>query len=488
MVQQYNDPAGGNPSSVGGQIRIDAYKKQALIDVQKEQYFSQLADTTVMPKHFGKTIKCYHYLPLLDDANLNDQGIDAAGVIANGILGTYKVTIGITPANEVSTGNGYVTRYAVGEATLAANALANAKLAAEAILAELNVLDTDYDTSKAALEAEDWVFEENQEVPNTGNLYGSSKDIGSIQGKLPVLSETGGRVNRVGFTRIELEGTIQKLGFFEEYTKESMDFDTDEMLEQHINREMLYGANEIVEDMLQIDLLNSTGITRYGGEATKVSEITGEGTVSEITYEDLQRVAIQLDDNRCPKMTKIITGSRMIDTRVIDAARFLYIGSELIPQIKRMVDPFGNAAFIPVQQYAAAGTLAVGEIGTIDQFRIIVVPEMVHYAGAGANVTANGGYRSSLADESDDGTATPTERYDVYPMLCVGDGSFTTVGFQTDGKTVKFSIKHSKPEDDISYSQADPYGEKGFMSIKWYYGFMILRPERIAKLLTVATW
>lgn len=38
-----------------------------------------------------------------------------------------------------------------------------------------------------------------------GNLYGSSKDIGTIEGKLPLLTENGGRVDRVGFTRLELE-------------------------------------------------------------------------------------------------------------------------------------------------------------------------------------------------------------------------------------------------------------------------------------------
>lgn len=33
-----------------------------------------------MPKNMGKKIKRYVYVPLLDDANINDQGIDAAGV------------------------------------------------------------------------------------------------------------------------------------------------------------------------------------------------------------------------------------------------------------------------------------------------------------------------------------------------------------------------------------------------------------------------
>ena len=122
MTRQYNAPAGGTPSDVGTQFRNEYYQKQALVEARKEQYFSQLADVTSMPKNMGKKIVRYHYIPLLDNANVNDQGLDAAGaVIAN------------------------------------------------------------------------------------GNLYGSSKDIGTISGKLPSLSENGGRVNRVGFKRKTLK-------------------------------------------------------------------------------------------------------------------------------------------------------------------------------------------------------------------------------------------------------------------------------------------
>ena len=80
MTQQYKDPAGGTPSTVGNQMNTFYYQRKALIEAKKEQYFQPLASTTAMPKHFGKKIKRYHYLPLLDDANLNDQGIDATGV------------------------------------------------------------------------------------------------------------------------------------------------------------------------------------------------------------------------------------------------------------------------------------------------------------------------------------------------------------------------------------------------------------------------
>ena len=391
MPMIYNNPAGGDASSIGAQFNTSYYHKKALIEARKEQFFSQLADTTNMPKNMGKSIKLYHYLPLLDDANVNDQGIDAAGV---------------TSAN--------------------------------------------------------------------GNLYGSSKDVGTITTKLPALSEAGGRVNRVGFTRVTIEGSIEKFGFFDEYTQESLDFDTDEELEMHVNREMVKGANEMTEDALQIDLLNAAGVIRYGGAATAANEITAEGaTPSLVDYNDLMRLSIDLDNNRCPKHTKIITGTRIVDTKVLPAARVMYIGSELLPTVRKMKDPFNNQAFIPVQQYAAAGDTLLGEVGSIDQLRLVVVPEMMHWAGAGATVTVNPGYRET------------NNKYDVYPMLVVGSEAFTTIGFQTDGKTVKFKITHKKPGEDTA-DRNDPYGETGFMSIKWYYGTLVTRPERIALVKTIA--
>ena len=387
MSRQYNDPINGSPSKIGSQLRTDYFQKKALIEAQKEQYFGQLADVTSMPKNMGKTIKRFHYLPLLDDANINDQGIDASGaVIAN------------------------------------------------------------------------------------GNLYGSSKDVGTIPGKLPVLSENGGRVNRVGFKRIELEGSIEKFGFFDEYTQESVDFDSDEELQTHIHREMLNGANEITEDALQVDLLNSPGVIKYAGSATSNATIAAADMV---TYGDLLRLSIDLDNNRTPKNTTVITGSRMVDTMTVPACRVMYIGSELLPTLRAMKDLHNNEAFIPVQKYAAAGSTLRGEVGSIDQFRIVVVPEMQKWEGAGADASG-----SATHYETND-------KFDVFPMLVVGDGSFTTIGFQTDGKTVKFKITHKAP-GEATADRTDPYGETGFMSIKWYYGFMALRPERIAVLKTAA--
>jgi N4-gp56 family major capsid protein len=388
-ARQYNGGnAAGNLSTMSPQLLDQYFQKQALIEARKTQFFTQLADVTAMPKNMGKKIIRYHYLPLLDDANINDQGINAAGV---------------TIAN--------------------------------------------------------------------GNLYGSSKDIGTIPGKMPVLSEAGGRVNRVGFKRKTIEGTFEKFGFFDEYTQESVDFDSDADLLQHINREMINGANEITEDALQIDLINAAGVVKYAGNATSNATVGADDVV---TYSDLMHLSIDLDNNRTPKHTTVITGTRLVDTRVLPAARVMYVGSELIPTLRAMKDLHNNPAYISVEKYAAGGNTVTGEEGAVDKFRIVVVPEMMKWAGAGADASADAAHYET------------NSKFDVFPMLVVGDESFTTIGFQTDGKTVKFKITHKKPGDETA-DRNDPYGETGFMSIKWYYGFMALRPERIALIKTAAS-
>jgi len=458
----------------------------------------------------GKTIKRFHYMPLLDDANVNDQGIDANGVGSDDT--SYEVGVVVTMADgtipDIPPYYGRATDNKVYFTGLGADAAAAILVVAEQVrqwvigdvagggletaAADTTALEV-LITTGGSVYAAGFRFADTDgneltgvnalgsdltasSVPHSGNLYGSSKDIGTISGKLPVLSETGGRVNRVGFKRVELEGTISKFGFFDEYTQESLDFDTDSDLQMHINREMLFGANEITEDALQIDLINGAGVVRYAGAATTPAGMSGVAdTLTEVTYGDLMKLSVDLDNNRCPKTTKIITGSRMVDTKVIRAARVMYIGSELTETMERMTDYFSNQAFVPLAHYADAGSEINGEIGTVGHFRIAVVPEMLHKAGVGIAEGVNAGYRVT------DG------KYDAYPMLVVGSESFTTIGFQTSGKSTKFTIYNKKPGEGIA-NLADPYGEVGFMSIKWYYGCMILRPERLALIWTVARW
>lgn len=360
------------------QLQPYAFERKALIDARKEQYFGQLSNTKAMPKNSGKTIKQYHYLPILDDRNINDLGLDAKGA-----------------------------KYA------------------------------------------------------DGNLYGSSKDVGTIPSKFPVLSETGGKVNRVGVTRRTIESNLEKFGFYTDFSTDLLALDSDAELLSHITRELMNAAVEIQEDLLQKDLLNAAGTVRYAGTATSNGTLSA---TSVLTYNDLMRLTIDLDNARCSKQTTVITGTRLVDTKTIPSCRVAFVGSELIPTLEAMQDPHNRPALVPVQQYAAGTTVLNGEYGAIAGFRIVVVPEMMKWAGKGAA-------------SSDPSFYLTGGNFDVFPFLVVGADSFVDIGFQTDGKSNKFKTIMKKGDELADMN--NPYGDVGFSSIKWWYGFMALRPEWI---------
>jgi N4-gp56 family major capsid protein len=475
MTQIYNAPP-GSPSSIGTQFNVHYWDRRSLIDAAEKMFFSPLADVRSMPKHYGKELKLFYYIPMLDDLNINDQGLDAAGAVLAST--EYWVTfprLVMEILNADSASAKTVIDDNVSGLVATDGADDSGVSGAGWTALTVSALQAKYDTiTEAQLVADEVIGATLLQVG--GNIYGSSKDVGTISARMPTLTETGGRVNRVGFTRLERSGVIQEHGFFTEFTEDSLTFDTDSELYAHMSRELVAGANEVTEDLLQIDILNAAGTLSFSGAATADFELTGEATADEVDYADLKRLSIALDDNRTPKNTKIIKGSRMIDTRTVNASRLMYIGSDLQTTVENMLDGLGNPAFKPVREYADAGSILNGEVGAVGDFRIIIVPNMMSWNGAGADEGTNTGFKVTNG------------RYDVFPMLVVGGESFATVGLQSSGAKggkQKFKIIVKKPGKEMA-TTSDPYGKLGFTSITFYHGFIALRPERIGLIKTIA--
>lgn len=313
-----------------------------------------------------------------------------------------------------------------------------------------------------------------------GNLYGSSKDVAAITAKLPLVTENSARPNKVGLTRLQRTATITRLGMFLEWTDEAEQFDSDSALVSHFSTELVNAACKVSEDLLMMHLLAGAQTIRYAGSATSRGTVTGEGgaAASLVKYQDIQALSIMLDNAECPKSFKMYTGTNLTDTRTIGSARPMFIGTELQPTVENMLDSNDQPAFIPVHKYAAGGAVLNGEIGTLYHFRVVVHPDMQHWsdgADLAVNGTNNGYLYSDLA----------TDKYKVFPMLVVGDESFATVGFQTTQNGTKFQIIINKPGAGMA-TLDNPYGNKGFSSIQWWYATLIQRPERLGLILTVA--
>ena len=396
-------------ANTGGAAQMNQYfyDKAALIALRTKLIFSQMSSTRNMPKHYGDTLKKHVYVPLLDEANLTDQGLDKNGAY----------------------------------------------------------------TAKG------------------GRLYGGSKNIGTILSSLPDISETGGRVNRVGFTRREITAQIVNRGFFFEYSSRELDFDSDKDLYMHLTTEALRGAQELNEDILAATLISGAGYNHYAAGAVLPTGGTYDPKLyitatSRPSIMDLYKMDTQLDHNKCPKDTEVIAGSRMIDTRTVENARYMFISSDVKTDFMSMKDLDGTTnAFIPLKTYSHANTDKKyishlhGEIGMVGPFRLVVVPKMLHYEGAGALKAGGTGARTTVVPKVGGGGGTE-ERYNVYPCLIIGSGCFTHIGFETgSGAKSKFIVKNKRPGAPESI---DPYGKTGLTSIQFWNGVLIERPEWLA--------
>ena len=389
----YITPGSGNTTDTGSikkQLINDYWIRESMIEAAKTQTFAKLGTQRNLAPNNGKFLKQYVWMPLLDDRNINDQGIDANGVY-----------------------------YA------------------------------------------------------NGNMYGSSKDISTISGKLPVIGENGGRYNRVGFTRNVIEGTIHELGYFFEITEDAMQFDSQSDLLQHMHREAMRGASEIVEDVMQLELINGAGVDYFCGGATSNNTMTNNGTTPcELTYKDLLKLRQTLVDNKVPKTYKMFTGSQNTDTRTVAGGWTIYCQPELRQTLMTMTDLFNQPAFIPVEKYAAGGNIVEGEIGRILEFRFVEVQEMLRWDSAGAAVSNN--------DETYVNNGT---NYTVFPLLIIGEDSFVNINFR--GGKNNYRIYQQMPGQGAANAD-DPFGKHGWWSIQWWYGTMITRPDRLICIHTLA--
>lgn len=316
--------------------------------------------------------------------------------------------------------------------------------------------------------------------PGYGNLYGSSRDFGVITAKIPLVTEGADRVNRVGITRASVSANLTRVGFFADWTDESTHFDSDMAMRSHFTDELVKGAEQLKEALLQLDLINGAGVVRYAGTATSLATVSAEGAgAAIIDYNDVIRLSIALDSNRAPKRFTILKGSTLTDTATVNGSRALFIPPELITTFMEMKNSNDTEMFVPVEKYAAQTTVLEGEIGAVAGFRVIVHQEMIKHNGSatgpiGASVSANPGYYATGS------------RYDVFNCLAVCAESFTSLGFQTNSpEAPKFNLV-IKPPGPAMVTLDNPYGNKGLASIQFYYGTLVERSDWIGLLRGVA--
>lgn len=427
----------GTTTATSGENTITHfYDRAGIKEATVENIFSQTADRRSMPQKYGKTFKTSRWLHILDDRNVNGQGLDADGAPITG-KDVWRVTTGAPGnINSVFLTDAEATAYVASISSV----YDGTAYPAPVKTAITGAVDT-----------------------NNGNQYGSSRDAGVVSAGMPSLTEGAGRVNRVGVTKITVETDLVRYGNFIEYSDE-VDLFSEDSIQMRYREELGYMAGQIQDDLVQIDMLNAAGIVAYGGTAAARSALTDGDHAS---YDLFRKVTKQLFLNKAKKNTTLIDGSTKVDTRTINSTWLAYIGSDVKYDLESITDSSGSIAWVPAYKYAAAGTLAKGEVGAIHDTRFIESIRMLKFAGAGAAGTSG---------DQNDGA-----NYDVFPILYVTEGSFATVGLQ--GKN-KIMFKSKAPGTPTTQ---DPYGLRGLFSYNFFYAATALKPENIARVEVTAS-
>ena len=303
------------------------------------------------------------------------------------------------------------------------------------------------------------------------NGFLSARSIDEVNTALTnaTLGEGAGAVNKRTLTKVTMETSLARYGEMIDYSDE-VELFSEDAIQVRYREELGELANSRMEDLIQLDML-STATVMYAGTATTIAECDEDSTVS---YDLIRKAVRKLVRNRAQKNTSMVTGSNKIDTQTVAKAYYAVIGANVKGDLETLTrgtvaaNGMTEFVYIPVHKYAAAGSLAEGEVGAMHEVRFIESEAAVVYAGQGATAT-------------DASLSATGGNYDVFPILFPTQGCFATVGLKGMGK-IKFNAK--SPEQ---VENANPYGTNGFFSYNFFYAGIILEEEKLLKVLVTAS-
>ncbi len=208
-------------------------------------------------------------------------------------------------------------------------------------------------------------------------------------------------------------------------------------------------------------------VVKAGTNVYYASSVAGRSTVnSPATRGDFRLIYRAFKKNKAREISKIIRASHQISTEPVASAYFVMGHTDCDADLR------GLPGFVPGEQYSSSIKMLPGEIGKIDQFRIILTAMFEPWESAGASGTT---YLAA-------GVAPSTSvACDVYPLIFVARNSYAIVPLQGYNAVHPMVYNPGKP------SPSQPLGQLGFVSWKTYQAAAILNQNWLARLEIAAT-
>lgn len=199
----------------------------------------------------------------------------------------------------------------------------------------------------------------------------------------------------------------------------------------------------LVREMIRYGVLKGGTNKFYAGG-------TSRATVDEsITLGKLRAITRSLEANRADKITQVIKTGPNYGSMPVNAGFIVFCHTDMASNIRDL------EGFKDVIEYAAGKQVHPRELGSCEEFRFVVSPELSSYADAGAAVGSTGL------------KTTTGSNIDVYPVIVVADEAWGDVALKGMESFAVTHIPHSQKD------KSDPHGQRGYIgAIFWSAAFI----------------
>ena len=180
-----------------------------------------------------------------------------------------------------------------------------------------------------------------------------------------------------------------------------------------------------------------------------------------ISVSKIRAVVRSLRAEKAQMINRVLDGSLKINTSPVEAGYVAVAHTDLENDIR------GLTGFLPVSQYGSRSTVHEYELGTIENVRFILSPDLGAFPDAGG---AKGAMVSTTGVSAD-----------VYPVLFFGREAFATVPLRGMGTVEPTILRPGVKTKD------DPLGQRGYIGWKTYHAALILNQAWMARLEVAVT-
>jgi N4-gp56 family major capsid protein len=203
------------------------------------------------------------------------------------------------------------------------------------------------------------------------------------------------------------------------------------------------------------------GVLKAGTNVFYANGAARNAVNTAITLNKQRAVTRALAAQKALKITRMLKSGPEYGVSAVEAAYVAVGHTDCDSDIRNL------AGFIPVAKYGQRQPISEHEIGSVEQVRYILSPDLAPFADAG-------GAKGSMVSTS--GTNA-----DVYPILFFGQDAFAQVPLKGEEAIVPMVLNPGKP------SKSDPMGQRGYVSWKAWYVAVILNDLWMARLEVAVT-